>query len=131
LLFAYDEELDLALEPFDRVVIPVYRPTVTVTGAVTSAGQFPYNPGQPYTYYIGLAGGIDTEMNSNGAASVKDATGNTKPMTEGVAPGDTVYVHRNSFLYNFNRFFPLVTSALTLVSAAFSIYSFVDGLQQP
>lgn len=131
LLFAYDEALDVALEPFDRIVIPVYRPTVTVTGAVTNAGQFPYNPGQPYSYYIGLAGGIDTEMNRNGAASVKDATGKDKALDSGIEPGDTVYVHRNSFLYNFNRYFPLVTSALTLVTAAFSIYSFVDGLQQP
>jgi protein involved in polysaccharide export with SLBB domain len=50
-------ELDILMEPGDRIVIPPRPSTVTVVGDVLSPGAFQYRPGLAADDYITLAGG--------------------------------------------------------------------------
>ena len=46
LLYQYNLETDMPLQPFDRIVIPIKRPEVYVTGAANVPGAYSYNPGR-------------------------------------------------------------------------------------
>lgn len=120
LLFRYSADDDIPLEPLDRIIIPVHRPFVAVHGAVNSPGEFAYAPGQRYMYYLSLAGGIDPERNKGAELTIYNADGSEKG-DETIAPGDSIVVHTNSFVYNFNRYFPIISSSLAFVSAVVSL----------
>ena len=58
LIYDYEPTNDIALQPFDRVIIPSLRFTVSVLGDATNAGIFPFVPQKTYSYYFTLAGGV-------------------------------------------------------------------------
>jgi polysaccharide export outer membrane protein len=58
LLYDYNPTVDIALQPFDRIIIPTLRFTVSVLGDVDSPGIYYYVPQKTYSYYLSLAGGI-------------------------------------------------------------------------
>jgi protein involved in polysaccharide export with SLBB domain len=109
--------VDLPLTANDRIFIPLLQSTVSVTGAVNNAGNYPYQPGMPAWYYIGLAGGIDQERSKKGSFRVMDQRGNRRLPADQIKPGDQIYVASTAFEYNIMRYSPLITGiATTIVS---------------
>ncbi len=116
------------LAPGDRVVIPSRRYLVLVTGAVNRPGAYQYLPQRPASYYVRLAGGINPDLNSGNRLSVRDPEGRRRHRKELVQAGDRVYVRTNDFLYNFNRYFPVVSSGIALVTSILTLRTLVDLL---
>lgn len=109
------------IQPEDRIfIIPA---EVMVQGAVFAPSSFSYREGLPVWYYINLAGGIDPERNSNRKILHYDSSGNRKQDGAQVAAGDRLYVPNTSFVYNFNRYAPMVVTILGLVLTSLEIYS--------
>ncbi|MBB6479241.1 polysaccharide biosynthesis/export family protein [Spirochaeta isovalerica] len=121
LIYNYDIEDDVLLEPFDQIIIPVNRPLVYVTGAANFPGPFPYNPNADYIYYVNQAGGFDNLRNKNGKVIITDSTGSRKSELDSIEPGDTINAISNDFLYNFNQYFPAIATGLGLITTMISI----------
>ena len=126
LLYQYDLTTDMQLEPFDRIVIPIKRPEVYVTGAANVPGAYSYNPGENYLYYVNIAGGFDLLRNKNRAAIITDQDGNRRDPHHPVQPGDTVNVLTNDFLYNFNQYFPAIVTGLGLITTIVSLTNLLN-----
>ena len=114
------------LKPDDNVHVKFAQ--VTISGAVFAPGSVPYSPGQTYQYYIGLAGGFDQERNRNGGVEITDVNGKPKWDDEIVQPGDRIFAQNNSFLYNFNTYFPVITSGVLFIT---TIISLIELLSPP
>lgn len=121
LLYHYNPALDIILEPYDQVIIPVKRPNVYVTGAVISPGAYPYQPDADFLYYINLAAGFDVLRNSYSEAIVFDKEGKRRKPGEPIQSGDTVNALSNNFLYNFNQYFPAIATGLGLIITIITI----------
>ena len=126
LLYEYNLETDMPLEPFDRIVIPIKRPEVYITGAVNAPGAYSYNPGENYLYYVNIAGGFDLLRNNNRAAIITDLDGNKRDASHPVQPGDTINVLTNDFLYNFNQYFPAIVTGLGLITTIVSLTNLLN-----
>jgi polysaccharide export outer membrane protein len=112
---------DFTLAANDRIIIPTLRFTVSVSGAVAFPGIFPYRSGLPAEYYVGLAGGLDLERNDNGQFLLFDSMGGQRKREDPVAPGDNIYVPANGFVYNLNRYVPLLGTILTTVASGLTL----------
>ena len=126
LLYQYNLETDMMMQPFDRIVIPVKRPEVYVTGAANAPGAYSYNPGENYLYYVNIAGGFDLLRNNNRAAIVTDQDGSRRDLHHPVQPGDTINVLTNDFLYNFNQYFPAIVTGLGLITTIISLTNLLN-----
>lgn len=130
-LFTDDGEqvaLESAVEPNYTIhVVEPERQVVYVTGAVNVSGPIELAPGAGPQYYIRRSGGIDWELSADGTIAVTDPDGNRKPEGAPIEAGDTVHVSRNSFVYNFNRYFPVITGALGFIA---TIITLVTTLNQ-
>lgn len=98
-----------------------------VTGAVLAPGLQPIAGERGAAYYIQQAGGVNTEVSDDGAYVVRDVFGEAKPSDSTIGAGDTIEVLRNGFVYNFNRYFPIITSGLTFIT---TIITLVTTLNQ-
>lgn len=127
LLEDYDPSLDVDLGPFDRIVVSAVQPQVLVSGAVNNPGLQPVAPNQRANYYIRQAGGFDPERNARDRFTVYSSGGRPKDPTAVIEPGDSIRAHTNSFLYAFNRFFPILASTLSFASAVISFISLVSN----
>ena len=119
LLYAYTPSADMALQPFDRIIIPTHRSyssRIPVSGAVYDPGSYAFTPGKNYSYYVDLAGGIDPEMNTDNRVSITDSQGKIRGLDEIIKPGDRIFVHTNNFVYNFNRSFPIITTGIAFIT---------------
>ena len=65
---------DIVLQPGDSLHIPIYSPTVEVTGAVNSPVTVLYRDGQDFDYYVEAAGGLRRDADK-GRAVVRYANG--------------------------------------------------------
>lgn len=119
----YDQSFysDLMVEPSDTLMVPFKQYFVSVAGAVMKPGRYPYIPDRDYEYYIGLAGGFNTEMNSGKAVTIKDMNGKTLSKNAVITPETTITAKSNSFLYNFGRFASPISVFLSLLSTILSI----------
>ena len=81
---------DLALEPNDRIVIPYYRFSVFVSGAVKDPGTYPYAPGKTYHYYVTLAGG--SSQDAPDKVYITDVSGNMRDSTEAIRSEDRIFL---------------------------------------
>ncbi len=105
---------------------PEPEPFVLITGAVNRAGHYPVLRGADARAHIRQAGGINRELNTNGDYRIFDAKGNPKPLNAPVEDGDHIEVLRNSFVYNFNRYFPIVVTGvgfLATIVATLSLFA--------
>lgn len=125
LLRAGPHDFDLALEPDDVIYIPDRASEVSVAGAVVSPGFFPYRPGAPATHYLGLAGGVDPERNSDGSYWVEDPMGRHRKTSESVTAGDRVYVPLNAPSFRLERSIPLVVAIITAALNAATLFILV------
>lgn len=94
---------------------------VLVTGAVASPGLYEIFGERTASYYIQRAGGVDTEVSADGSYTVRTASGEQRGRDAVIASGDTIEVARNGFIYNFNRYFPVITAGLTFITTIITI----------
>lgn len=113
----------------DIITVPSKRDQdlhVTVVGAVFSPGRYEYTPPEQFMYYVNLAGGIDFERNSSNEVTIVDRYGNNRPTDLPVMPGDTITVLNNDFVYNFNRYFPVVTTGFAFILTIIEIVNLAN-----
>jgi protein involved in polysaccharide export with SLBB domain len=120
---------DEALAPYDRVVIPAIRYFVTVSGAVVNPGTYIFAPGHGPDYYVALAGGVDRERTAGRRLVLLDADGRRVRGQENVPAGARIVVPSSSFVYGFNRYFPVLATTLSFATAAVSFLILVDWWQ--
>ena len=94
LLFGGERDRDVPLQPYDTIVVPVRRFSVTVAGAVPSPGVYTYLPGRPASYYVRLAGGSTAD-----GVTVTDGQGQEKDPSATVAPDDQIFVAEADLLF--------------------------------
>ncbi|MBN2443526.1 MAG: SLBB domain-containing protein [Spirochaetales bacterium] len=92
-----NQELDVALEPRDHIVIPMKNIMVLVGGEVHKPGAFPFVNNTIVADYLKLAGGIDFEKaDLKGIYFIDDAGNKTKVTLETeVVMGSVIYVDRS------------------------------------
>ena len=115
----YDEyNTTFKFEDRDIVTVPSKRSEdlqVTVVGAVFNPGRYEYTPPEKFMYYVNQAGGVDFERNSGDEVTIVDRYGNNRDPQLPVMPGDTITMLNNDFVYNFNRYFPVVTTGFAFI----------------
>ncbi|MCE1207462.1 MAG: SLBB domain-containing protein, partial [Spirochaetia bacterium] len=121
-LYDYDLSGDFALQSNDIIIVPFRQFFVTVSGAVKSPGRYPYIPDRTWEYYVGLAGGFDTERNAGQQIVVYDAKSN-KVASAGrmIQPEDNIEAASNSFTYKFFRFSSILTTVLSVVALVINL----------
>lgn len=133
LLFSFRREHDIELQPLDRIVIPLQdsgpadaagmdgmspgqvdpsQPSVLVTGGVNNPGRYSVVPETGAFTHIRYAGGFNREVNSGERFRIYDSEGNVKSNEAFIEDGDHIEVFRNSFVYNFNRNFPIIATGV-------------------
>ena len=110
---------DRALQPLDRIIIPLQALSVTVAGAVRAPGSFPFVPERDAAYYVRLAGGRDPQLSSSAGLTLLDARGREKERGAPVLPEDQVVVPSAS-VGAVNRFLPLATFLFQLFTFVLS-----------
>ena len=111
---AYNEHIPI--EPGDRLIVPEIEQTVTVNGAVTRPGAYPYTPGRKADFYIALAGGFDYQRNTGGAIVIRDVYGKKLAKNDIIGPNTIITARSNAFMYNFNIYVPLISVTATVLS---------------
>jgi len=91
LLYDYNPTVDIALQPFDRIIIPSLRFTVSVLGDVDSPGIYYYVPRKSYSYYLSLAGGIPP-IEAADYITVLDERNMPRSLDEDIQPEDKIII---------------------------------------
>lgn len=113
----------------DLITVPSKQPQdqqISVVGAVINPGRYPYRPPEKYLYYVNRAGGFDSELNTKHEVTIEDRFGNPRDSSQPLMPGDTITVHTNDFVYNFNRNFPLVTAGFAFIITLIEIVTLAN-----
>ena len=105
----------------DILLVPFKQFFVTVAGAVPNPGRYSYIPDRDWSYYVGLAGGIDTYRNSLKAVTITDVDGKRYSKKDNIIPEMTIEVEENSGWYKWNRISGGITAILTILSSTLSI----------
>jgi hypothetical protein len=109
------------VERDDVLIIPFRQYFVSVAGAVALPGRYPYIPDRSWEYYVALAGGFVREWNSREAVVIKDISGKTLRKTDAITPETTITAQTNAGLYYFNRYAPIVTTLLSIITTFVSV----------
>ena len=113
----------------DTLLVPFRQFFVTVSGAVKNPSRFPYIPDRDWKYYVGLAGGIDTSRNSHEKMDILTIDGKELSKSDFITPEATIDVKENSFYYKWGTIAPTVTTLLSIVSTALSIFVVTQSLK--
>ena len=81
---------DMVLYANDRIVIPYFRFSVFVNGAVEEPGTYPFAPGRTYQYYVALAGG--STQDAPDKIYITDVGGKMRDQTEAIQPEDRIFL---------------------------------------
>ena len=81
---------DMTLQANDRIVIPLLRFSVFVSGAVEQPGTYPFAPGRTYAYYVILAGG--STQDAPGKIFITDVNGKMRDQKEVIQSEDRIFV---------------------------------------
>lgn len=118
LLFGGERDRDVPLQPYDTIVVPVRRLSVTVAGAVPSPGVYAYLAGRPASYYVRLAGGSGAD-----GVTVTDGQGREKEPSAEVAPDDQIFVAEADLLFT-----RILAPAATLGALVISVVALILAL---
>lgn len=110
-----------SVENNDLLVIPFRQYFVTVTGGVNAPGRYPYIPNRDWNYYIGLAGGFVKEYNTASMVKITDVTGKKLKKSDVITPETSIEAAKNSFLYYFNLYSPVITTTLAVVVSFYTV----------
>ena len=90
LLSGTGNAFDMPLWSFDRIIIPLLRFSVVVSGAVDKPGTYQYAPGQTYQFYVTLAGGNAQQAPEK--VSITDSGGKIRDQKDVIHPEDQIFV---------------------------------------
>jgi protein involved in polysaccharide export with SLBB domain len=107
----------------DVLIIPFRQYFVTVAGAVISPGRYPYIPDRDWEYYVALAGGFIMERNRRETVKITDINGKQLKKTDAISPETTITASTNHTLYYFNLYAPVITTVMSVITAALSIWA--------
>jgi len=113
---------DVLVHENDVLVIPFKQYFVSVAGAVAIPGRYPYIPDRDWEYYIGLAGGFIPGRNANNSITIVDLNGRRMNKTDIITPETTITANTNHFLFYFNQYAPVITTTLSVISTALTVY---------
>lgn len=121
ILFSTDNISVLELLPYDKIVIPEKHNFIFISGAVLNGGRLMFNSGANVDDYLARAGGIDRSRGNGQGIYLLDRDGKRVPGITPVLdtvpePGMTIVVPENQFVFNFNQYFPIITSVLALIT---------------
>ena len=122
--FIYDYDLtnDIQLRANDIIIVPFRQFFVTVSGAVHFPGRYPYIPNRTWEYYIGLAGGFDTDKNSGQKITIYDVKSNKVAIAgREIQPEDDIVAESNSFTYNMMKVSSILSTVLSLTVLIISL----------
>jgi protein involved in polysaccharide export with SLBB domain len=105
----------------DILVVPFRQYFVTVSGAVAVPGRYPYIPDRGWDYYIALAGGFIPDRNSRERVDIVDITGNKLTKSDVITPETVITAKTNAALYYFNKYAPVITTILSIVSTTVTL----------
>ena len=118
---------DLLIQENDVLVIPFRQYFVSVAGAVAIPGRYPYIPDRDWEYYIGLAGGFLPDRNTNKSVTIVDFNGKSLNKTDIITPEAIITANTNHFLFFFNQYAPVITTALTVVTSLFTVLTYINN----
>jgi protein involved in polysaccharide export with SLBB domain len=116
---------DILIEENDTLIIPFRQYFVSVAGAVALPGRYPYIPDRSWEYYIGLAGGFDPNRNSGDKITITEISGKKMKKSDAITPETVITAESNKFLYGFNQIAPIITTSLTIITTAISLFMFM------
>lgn len=110
------------LEANDVIVVPFRQFFVTVSGAVKLAGRYPYVPDRTWEYYVGLAGGFDSDKNAGDKVTIYDVSSKKVSSTGRVImPEDNIVAASNSVMYNLLKVASVLSTAISLIALVISL----------
>jgi protein involved in polysaccharide export with SLBB domain len=112
---------EVLIEENDLLVIPFRQYFVTVAGAVSAPGRYPYIPDREWDYYVSLAGGFLPERNFAATVKIQDVNGKNLKKSDLITPETIITAQTNHWLYYFNQFAPVVTTALSIITTFISL----------
>jgi len=122
--FIYDYDLtnDIQLRANDIIIVPFRQFFVTVSGAVQFPGRYPYIPNRTWEYYIGLAGGFDTDKNSGQKITIYDVKSQKVAIAgREIQPEDNIVAESNSFTYGMMKVSSIISTVLSLTVLIISL----------
>lgn len=131
MLYGNDDSSDINLTNYDRVIVPAQEEEVAVNGAVASPGMYPFSPNKTYQYYLALAGGADPDRHTGSRVKISDNQNDSRARNAIIRPGDRIFVPSNSFVYNFNRYFPIFATTISVVTAAVTLVNTLITITHP
>jgi polysaccharide export outer membrane protein len=110
-MLAIHPELDVVLEPGDRIFFPKRSLTVTVAGEVLAPASLQFTPGKASDQYLNEAGGM-TQYADSSRVFVLRPDGSAQPLRVSfwnhgntpIAPGSTIIVPRDPEPFEFFKF---------------------------
>jgi protein involved in polysaccharide export with SLBB domain len=118
---------EYTVEPNDLLMVPFKQYFVTVKGAVVAPGRYPFIPCRMAGYYVNLAGGINPELNTLSSMRITDINGKRLKKGEQIPPESTVYVFKNSWLYYFNLYSPVILTTCSLITTYYTTKAVLDA----
>jgi protein involved in polysaccharide export with SLBB domain len=109
------------VETNDVLVIPFRQYFITVSGAVAVPGRYPYIPDRSWDYYVALAGGFIPDRNSRERVDIVDIAGNKLNKSDIITPETVITAKTNAALYYFNKYAPVITTILSIVTTIFTV----------
>jgi hypothetical protein len=109
------------VETNDVLVIPFRQYFVTVSGAVAVPGRYPYIPDRGWNYYVALAGGFLPDRNSRERVDIADIRGQPLTKNDVITPESIITAKTNAGLYYFNKYAPVVTTILSIISTGITL----------
>jgi polysaccharide biosynthesis/export protein len=111
---------DSIVLPGDQIFVLTNLAGITVSGAVTAPGVFPFQTGLPPSLYINQAGGIDPQRGT-GTFFITDQHGKRQKSSEPLSPGDRIYLLQNRLSYNIIQYLPVITGIVTLATSVITL----------
>ena len=116
--FLYSESATsgIALERNDRIIVPFRQFFVSVSGAVQNSGRYPYIPGRGYEYYLGLAGGTDSNRHWFENPVITSVDGERRRDRAEIQPEDTINFRTNNPIFYINPVIGVTSSVLSAIA---------------
>ncbi len=121
--FLYSEEVigDVLLHRNDRIIVPFRQYFVTVSGAVSSPGQYPYIPDRTYGYYLGLAGGTNPQRHIGEWPRVRNVEGQRKRSSAVIEPEDNIFFASTNPIYHLSPILGVASTVLSTIAIYLTI----------
>lgn len=123
ILFSEELPSSVPLQRNDRIIIPFRQYFVTVSGAVALPGQYPYIPNRTYEYYLGLAGGVDSNRNWGKNPRITSIEGIRRSDESLIEPEDDIFFTANNPMFHL---MPVLTFLSTIISSVLLVQNLTN-----